>query len=97
MLRGHHGWKVALKNELAALVSGLGPYFYEGVGCPHEGFVVLDNDDGIALLGQFLEDGDEAVDVARVEADGGFVEYKEGIDEGGSEAGGEFDALGFAA
>ena len=97
MLRRHHGWEVALKNELATLVSRFGAYFDKGIGCPHEGFIVLDNDDGIALLGQFLEDGDEAVDVARVQSDGGFVEDKEGIDEGGSKTGSELDALGFAA
>ena len=44
-----------------------------------------------------MHDADEAVDVAGVEADGWFIEDEEGAGEGGTEAGGEVDALDLAA
>ena len=67
------------------------------VGGAHDGLLVLDDDEGVALVAEAVHDADEAVDVARVEADGGFVEDEEGAGEGGAEAGGEIDALDLAA
>ena len=51
----------------------------------------------VALVAESVHDADEAVDVARVEADGGFVEHEQRAGEGGAEAGGEIDALDLAA
>jgi hypothetical protein len=36
--------------------------------------LVLDDNEGVALVAEAVHDADESVDVARVEADGGFVE-----------------------
>lgn len=44
-----------------------------------------------------MEDFDEAVDVAGVETDAGFVEDVEGVHQRCAEGGGEVDALDFAA
>jgi hypothetical protein len=58
------------------------------VGGEHDGLLVLDDDKGVALVAEAVHDADEAVDVARVEADGGLVEDEEGAGEGSAEAGG---------
>jgi hypothetical protein len=39
--------------------------------------VVLDDDDGVAFVGEAVEDVDEAADVFVVEADGGFFDEVE--------------------
>jgi hypothetical protein len=54
-------------------------------------------DQGVSLVAEAVHDADEAVDVARVEADGGFVEDEEGAGEGRTEAGGEVDAFDLAS
>ena len=58
---------------------------------------MLDDEEGVALVAEAAEDFDEARGVARVKAHAGFVEDEEGVDERGAEAGGEVDALDFAA
>ena len=58
---------------------------------------MLDDEQGIARVAQPVEDADEPMDVARVQADAGFVEDVERVDERGAERGGEIDALDFAA
>jgi hypothetical protein len=44
------------------------------VGLAHHLLVVLHDDDRVVEVPQLLEDADEAVRIARVEADGGLVE-----------------------
>ena len=63
----------------------------------HDGLFVFDDDEGVALVAEAVHDADEALDVAGVEADGGFVEHEQGAGQGCAEAGGEVDALDLAA
>lgn len=77
--------------------TGLGSYLNDVIGGADHRFVVLDDDDGIAGIGQGADDRDESVDVARVQADAGFVEDEERVDERSAETTGEVDALDFAA
>ena len=67
------------------------------VGRADHGLVVLNDDDRVAGGGERANDADEAVDVARVQADAGFVEHEQRVDQRRAEAGGEIDALDFAA
>jgi hypothetical protein len=67
------------------------------VGGADHRLVVLDDDDRVAGVGQRPDDADQAVDVARVQADAGLVEDEERVDERGAEAAGEVDALDLAA
>ncbi len=60
-------------------------------------FVVLDDDEGVALVAEGDEGFEEGGVVARMEADGGLVEDIEHSAEVGAELGGEADALGLAA
>ena len=58
---------------------------------------MLDDEQGVSRVAEPMQDADETVDVARVEADAGFVEDVKRVDEGGAERGGQIDALDFAA
>ena len=77
--------------------AGAGADVDDVVGGADGVFVVLDDDDGVADVGEVSEGSDEAVVVALVEADGGLVEDVAGSDESGADLGGESDALGLAA
>ena len=60
--------------------------------------VVFDDDDGVAVVGEAVQDLEEVADVGEVQAGGGFVEDVEGVAGlAFAELGGELDALGFAA
>src|SRR5438477_11356781 len=63
----------------------------DGVG------VVFDDENRIAEIAQAFECAEEAVVVALMEADAGFVEDVEDADKTRSDLGGEADALGLAA
>ena len=67
------------------------------VGGTDHRLVVLDDDDGVAGVGQRADDAEQPVDVARVQPNRGLVEDKEGVDQRSAEAGGEVDPLDFAA
>ena len=67
------------------------------VGGAEDVGIVLDDDDGVAEVAEVLEDADEAVGVAGVQADGWLVEDVEGADETRAQRGRELNALGFAA
>jgi len=47
------------------------------VGGEHDGLLVFDDDKGVPLVAQAVHDADEAINVAGVEAYGGFVEDEE--------------------
>src|SRR2546430_1149426 len=59
--------------------------------------VVFDDENGVAKVAQGFEDVDQALRVARVEADGRLVENVKRADEMRAERRGELDALRFAA
>jgi hypothetical protein len=58
---------------------------------------MFDDDDGISEVAEAGKGEDEAFGVAGMEADTGFIEDEEGMDESGAETGGEVDSLGFTA
>ena len=59
---------------MTAASAGLGSDFDDVISSANHGFVVLDDDDGVAGVGECADDRDEAVDVARVQAHARFVE-----------------------
>ena len=72
-------WNFALKDQRPAVLAGPGADVDELVGGAHDGFLVLDDDQGVALVAEAVHHADEALDVAGVEADGGFVEDEQGV------------------
>lgn len=67
----------------------------DSVGAPDDVEVVLDDDDGAALIDEALDDAEETVDIRHVQTRGGFVHD---VDASGAvQVGGEFQALAPAA
>jgi len=86
-----------LEDELATGSTVAGAEIHDLIGGAHHAGFVLDHDDGVAGITEFLEDADQAVGVAGVQADARFVENEERVDQARAEAGSEIDAFGFAA
>ena len=91
-LRGRAG-----EHELSAGFAAAGSDVGEPVGGADDGFFVFDDEEGVSVVAQAAHDAEELSEVARVESDARFVHDKERVDERGAEAGGEVDALDFAA
>ncbi|GAA3352074.1 hypothetical protein GCM10020358_84960 [Amorphoplanes nipponensis] len=58
---------------------------------------MFDDEHGVALVAQVQQQVVHALDVVRVQADGGFVEDVGDVGEGGAEVADHLDALGLAA
>ena len=76
---------------------GPGPKSMIVIGGPHRVFVVLDDDHGVAQIAQLRERGEQAVVVARVQADRRLVEDVQHADQAAADLSGQADALRFAA
>ena len=87
----------AVKDDLTTALAGAGAHVNHAVGGEHHGRVVFDHDQGVARIAQALHGLGDAVHVARVQADAGFVQHEQGVDQAGTERGGEVDALDFTA
>ena len=66
-----------MSNESAARSARTGPHFDQMVGCGENLHIMIDEDDGIAVGDQILHHGQKSLDIARVQADGGFVQHVE--------------------
>ena len=84
-------------DDFAAADAGAGAEIDDVVGGPHRVFVVLDDDDRVAQVAQLLERVEQAVVVARVQADRRLVEDVEHADQAAADLAGQADALRFAA
>ena len=88
----------AVGDDLAAAFAAFGAEVDDPVGVADDVEVVLDDDDGVAEVGEAMEDVEELADVVEVEAGGGLVEEVEGAAGLAlGELAGELHALGFAA
>ena len=88
----------ALRDDAAAAFAAFGAHVDDVVGVADDVEVVLDDDDGVAEVGEAVEDFEELADVVEVEAGGGLVEEIEGAAGLAlAELAGELHALGFAA
>ena len=94
---GNRGGARSGVDELASPLAAAGTDVDEVVGGADDGFLVLDDDEGVAEIAEPLHHADELADIARVQADGGLVEDEESAREARTEAGREIDALRLAA
>ena len=95
--RTQHSVEVALKNDLAAAGTRFGTDFNHVVGGANHGLVVFDHDHGVARIGERADDANQPVQIARVQADRGFVEHEQRVDQRGAETRGEINPLDLAA
>ena len=87
----------AAEDHLAAVVARLGADVDDVVGGADHLLLVLHDDHRVAQVAQLLQDLDQAVRVARVQADRRLVEDVERTGEVAAQRGREVDALAFAA
>ncbi len=87
----------SLIDDFAAETAGAGAEVDEVVGGCNGVLVVLDDDEGIAVVTEVRKGLEEGGVVTRMEADRGLVEHVEHAAEIGPELGGEADALGLTA
>ena len=85
------------RDDLAAADAGAGAEIDEVVGRPHGVLVVLDDEDGVAHVAQPFEAAQQAVVVARVQADARLIEDVEDADQAAADLARQADALGLAA
>jgi hypothetical protein len=67
----------ALGDELAALFAGFGAEVEDPVGGFDDFEVVFDDEQGVAGIDEFLENGEKALDIGEVEAGGGFIQNEQ--------------------
>ena len=65
------------RDDLPASVAALGAEIDDVVGAFDDFEIVLDDDDGMALVDQFVKRPEQALDVVKVQAGGGLVENKQ--------------------
>ena len=88
----------AMGDDAATALAAFGAHVEDVVGVADDVEVVLDDDDGVAEVGEAMEDFEELANVVEVEAGGGLVEEIEGAAGLAlGELAGELHALGFAA
>ncbi len=84
-------------EDVAAFGARAGAEIDEVVGAAHHGFVVFDDEERVAAFLQGAEGGEQAFGIARVEAEGRFVEDEANAAQPAAELRGETGALEFAA
>ena len=97
MVRRIGGRDLALPPHFAAETAGFRADVDEVVGGADDVFVVFDHNDGVAHIAELAQHANEAIGVARVQPDGGFVEDIKTTHQTTTERGGEVNALTFAA
>ena len=92
-----HGGVRAGEKQMAAKLAGAGAQIDHGV-CGFDGVgIVLDDQHGVAEVAERFKNVDQALRVARMQADGGLIENVQSADEMGTERGRQLNALGLAA
>ena len=94
---GRHLGIGALRHHLAAVDAGPGTHVHDMVGGTDHVLVVLDHDHAVALVTQLLQEFIEAVYVARVHADAGFVKDIQYVHKAAAQVFDHLDALRLAA
>jgi hypothetical protein len=87
----------AVEHDLPAALARAGAHVDHAVGRQHHGRVVLHHHQRVAGVAQALHGLDDAVHVARVQADAGLVQHEQRVDQRGAQRGGQVDALHLAA
>ncbi|EEG34613.1 hypothetical protein NEIFLAOT_00229 [Neisseria flavescens NRL30031/H210] len=82
---------------VAAVFARAGAHIDDEIGFADGVFVVFDHNHAVAQIAQAFEGGEQAVVVALVQADGGFVQNVHHAGQAAADLAGEADALGFAA
>ena len=89
--------RAAVDDDFAPADCRPGPKVDDLVGFPDRLFVMFDDDDGIAHIAQMFEGVDQLLIVARMQADGGFIENVGDADKSAANLRGEAHPLRLSA
>lgn len=89
--------EVPLVDHLTAVAADTGAELHEVIGGSDDIGLMLDHQNGVALVPQLVQQSDHPLDIVRVQAGGGFVEDVGGIGEGGAEVADHRDPLSLSA
>ena len=93
---GNLFWR-PLGNDIAAFVAALGPQIDDPIGGADHIQVVLDNDHGVPRVRQAVKHIQQALDIGKVQAGGGFVQDIDGLARCcAAQFFGQLNALGFS-
>ena len=87
----------AVEYDLAAAIPRPRPHVQDAIGGKHDLRIVLHHHECVAAVAQPLHDADHPLHVARVQADRGFVQHEQGVDERSAERRRQVDPLHLAA
>ena len=87
----------AVEDDRAAVLAGTGTHVDEAIGLEHDLRIVFDHHQRVAGIAQPAHHADHARHVARMQADGRFVEHEQRVDQRSAQRGGQVDALHLAA
>ena len=73
--------RTAIKHNLAALLAGAGAHINHAVRSQHDGRVMLHHHQCVARIAQALHGNDDAVHVPGVQADAGFIQHKQRVNQ----------------
>ena len=90
---GLQGLGRAIEHNAAAAHTGAGTHVQNAVRAQHHRRVVLHHHQGVAGIAQAQHGQVDAVHVARVQANAGLIQDKQGVDQGGAQGRGQVDAL----
>ncbi len=91
------GFGLAVEHDLAALLARARAHVDQAVGREHHSRVVLHHHQRVAGVAQALHGLDDAVHVARMQADRRLVQHEQRVDQRRAQRRGEVDALHLAA
>ena len=86
----------ALRDQTATALTRTGANVDDVVGVANGFFVMLDHHQGVALVTQGFEGLEQDLVVARMQANGGFVQHIANALQLAAQLGSQTDALGFA-
>ena len=69
----------AVKNNLSAALTGAGSHIDNAVCCQHHRGVMLDHYQGVARIAQAQHGLGDAVHIAWMQTDAGFIQHKQGV------------------
>ena len=87
----------AIKHNLSAFLARTGAHVDHAVGGHHHRRVVLDHHQRVAGIAQALHGYDDAVHIARVQANARLIQHEQRVDQRGAQGRGQVNALHFAA
>ena len=73
--------QVTAADDLTTANTRTGPKVENQVGGPHRVFIMLDDQQRIALIAESFRGIDQAIIVSRVQADGRFIQYVQHTDQ----------------